>query len=145
MLFHSVVLSMCSAKTFLPETHKQRFGISSEVEKAHRELSGTFTIQECINRVVEGCERLSTMRGVFFEVSEPIKSDIMKVIPWNKLEGRWFGISINGIFSIDKETEGVRYERHSICWQRSEGGREGVGGWVRSEREREQVSEQEGE
>ena len=92
---------------FLPESHKQRFGISFDVERVHRELSGKFTIQECINQVIEGCEKLPTMRGVFFEVAEPKKSEILKFIPRNKMEGRWFGISQGGIFSINKETEAV--------------------------------------
>ncbi len=92
---------------FLPETHKSRFGIANDVEKAHKELSGMHTVQECINLVIEDCEKLPTICGVFFEVAEPIKGDFMKFIPRNKMEGRWFGISQNGIFSINKETEEV--------------------------------------
>ena len=47
------------------------------------------------------------MKGVFFEVTIPVKSDIFVVIPWNKMESRWFGINKNGIFSMDKDSEEV--------------------------------------
>ena len=95
-----------SPKMFLPEIHKHSFGIANEVEKTHREL-GQMTTQDSINLIIEGCQKLSTMSGVFFEVAEPVKSDILKVIPWNKMERRWFGISHNGIHSVNKETEEV--------------------------------------
>jgi len=96
---------------FLPESHKQKFGISFDVERSHRELSSKFTIQECINQVIEGCEKLPTMSGVFFEVAEPKKTEILKFIPRNKMENQWFGISQDGIFSIDKETEMVSSQK----------------------------------
>ena len=100
-------LTPCSAKIFLPETHKHSYGIINEVEKVHLEQSEQLTAEDCINDLIQGCEKLATMSGVFFEVAEPVKSDILKVIPWNKMERRWFGISTNGIFGIDKETEEV--------------------------------------
>ncbi len=60
--------------------------------------------QQCINDVVDGCQKIPTLRGVFFEVAVPVKRDIMAVIPWNKMERRWFGINQNGVFSTDKDT-----------------------------------------
>ena len=94
---------MFSAKIFLPEKHKNAFGIVSEVEKLHRELSEK-TTQECINDVVQGCRQLATMKGVFFEVAVPVRSEIFSVIPWNKMEQQWFGVNKNGVFSVSRNT-----------------------------------------
>lgn len=73
------------------------------MEKVHRELAGKKP-NECINEVVEAFQKLSTMKGVFFEVSVPVKSDIFSVIPWHKMEQRWFGINENGVYGIDRNT-----------------------------------------
>lgn len=73
------------------------------MEKVHRELAGK-TAKECINEVVEAFQQLPTMKGIFFEVAVPVKSDIFSVIPWHKMKQRWFGINENGIFSIDRNT-----------------------------------------
>lgn len=103
----------CSAKTFLAERHRNSFGIVSEVEKCHRDLSGKSSL-ECINEVVMGSQQLATMKGVFFEISVPVKSDIFSIIPWNKMEQKWFGMNRNGIFSIDRNTGEVRIDRASV-------------------------------
>jgi hypothetical protein len=87
----------------LAEKHKNSFGIASDVEKFHREFAGK-KAKDCINEVVEAFQKLSTMKGVFFEVSVPVKSDIFSVIPWNKMEHRWFGINANGVYSIDRNS-----------------------------------------
>ena len=117
-----------SPRIFLPEEHKNSFGIASEVEKSHRELAGKMS-QECINDVIEGCRKLSTMRGVFFEVSMPVKSEILAVIPWNKMEKKWFGVNKLGIFGIEKSTGEVSMTR------------EGEGGVVRGGRSDRQEEE----
>ena len=66
LLLHEI--SCCSCKSFLPEGHCDVFGISTEVDKEHRKLAGKST-QECINDVIEGCTRMLTYNGVFFDVS----------------------------------------------------------------------------
>ena len=112
MLLHS----LCSPRAFLAEKHKNSFGITSEVEKVHREFAGK-NPKECINEVVEAFQKLSTMRGVFFEVSVPVKSDIFSVIPWHKMEQRWFGMNENGVYGIDKNTGEVSMgERGEHIW-----------------------------
>ena len=98
-----LIFFSCSAKAFLAEKHQSSFGIASEVERVHRELAHKKP-KECINEVVQACNQLPTMTGVFFEVAVPIKSEIFSVIPWNKMEQRWFGINRNGIFCMDKSS-----------------------------------------
>lgn len=73
------------------------------MERAHRNLAGKST-QDCINTVVDGCRKLPTMKGVFFEVKVPIKKELFAVIPRNKLEPRWFGVNQNGIFCMEKDS-----------------------------------------
>lgn len=90
-------------KHFLPEKHQTAFGISTEVEKAYKDLSGK-SVQDCIHMAVECCKKVLTFQGVFFEVAVPVKSDIMMVIPWHKMRQRLFGVNHHGIFSVDKET-----------------------------------------
>lgn len=97
-------------RVFLAEKHKNSFGISSEVEKVHRELVGK-KAKDCINDVVAGCQQLSTLEGVFFAVSVPVKRDIFSLIPWNKMEQTWFGINQNGIFSIKENTGEILFTR----------------------------------
>ena len=69
-----------------------------------------------------GCQQLATMKGVFFEISVPVKSDIFSFIPWNKMEQKWFGVNRNGIFSIDGNTGEVCVQVYSqdstynYCW-----------------------------
>ena len=58
----------CSCKVFLPDEYCDTLGISTEVEREHRRLVGKST-QECINDVIDGCTRLLTYHGVFFDIS----------------------------------------------------------------------------
>ena len=57
-----------SAKTFLPQKFHGSFGIVGEVERAHKELSGAST-HECINDLIDSCQKLITHQGVFFDVT----------------------------------------------------------------------------
>ena len=67
-----------SCKVFLPDSHYDVFGISAEVDKEHRRLVGKST-QECINDVIDGCTRLLTYQGVFFDVSVSLSSQLKSV------------------------------------------------------------------
>ena len=57
-----------SAKNFLPERHCSSLGIASDVERVHREMDGR-SARECINDVIDGCQKMLTFHGVFFEVA----------------------------------------------------------------------------
>ena len=46
----------------------------------------------------------------FLTTQVPVKSDIMLLIPWHKMQQRQFGINHRGIFSVDKNTGKVRRE-----------------------------------
>ena len=70
---------MCSCKVFLPAGHCDTFGISAEVDKEHRRLAGKST-QDCINEVIEGCNKLLTYHGVFFDVSVSLVANFQSTL-----------------------------------------------------------------
>ncbi|XP_064397866.1 uncharacterized protein LOC135344565 [Halichondria panicea] len=96
------------AKTFLPQKFHGSFGIVGEVERAHKELSGAST-HECINDLIDSCQKLITHQGVFFDVTVPVRREILAVIPWRKMEHRWFGINQHGICSVEQDTGKVLF------------------------------------
>ena len=67
-MWQNFINNFCSCKVFLPDGYCDTFGIAAEVDKEHSQLAGKST-QECISDVTEGCNRMLTYRGVFFDVS----------------------------------------------------------------------------
>lgn len=115
-------IALYSAKMFLPARLQNSFGIVSEVEKMYLGFEEK-KVEDSINEVVAACQQLSTMKGVFFQVTVPVKTDILSLIPRKRMEQRWFGINHNGVFSIDINTGEVgvpvwlcRTTRFVVCF-----------------------------
>ena len=110
------------SRYFLPEKFHGVNRIENAVLKAHRQYENT-DLNQAIDSVIQICADIPSAGGVQFDVKVPVKTEILNIVPWKKMESQVLCIDKEGFSCLRKGGKKICLQQdysNIKCWANSD-------------------------